>query len=164
MFPGDGEQVVDSLIYIRTSDMGQIMWETGKDDIAEPLRKLFEDCLYEKEKDLEDKQTANTHIIVNVATELDFKKKSVTRMPTELIEIDNSAQKFRVPRDASFEDFRHMVHHPLYLNTYSLMLSRYHMSMVFHLLRRGIGCGEPLKGIRVVWKDSSRPWRKIIRR
>lgn len=116
MFLGDGEQVVDSLIYIRTSDMGQIMWETGKDDIAEPLRKLFEDCLYEKEKDLEEKQTANTHIVVNVATELDFKKKSVTRMPTELIEID-STQKFRVPRDASFEDFRHMVHHQLYLIT-----------------------------------------------
>eukprot|EP00210_Caulerpa_lentillifera_P008576 g8181.t1 len=104
----NGEQVVDSLIYIRTSDMGQIMWETGKDDIAEPLRKLFEDCLYEKEKDLEDKQTANTHILVNIATEFDFKKKSVTRMPTELIEM-NSANKFRVSRDASFEDFRNMV-------------------------------------------------------
>lgn len=62
----------------------------------------------EKERDLHEKQTANTHVVINVATERDFQGKCISRRVTELVDLD-SVKKYRLPRDATFEEFRSMV-------------------------------------------------------
>lgn len=87
----------------------------------------------EKERDLDDKQTANTHIVINVATERDFGKNCITRRATDIVDLD-SVKKYRLHRDASFEEFRARVKTPYGISFMNWCLRLQRISKYRHLL------------------------------
>jgi len=111
-------------------------------------------ALMEKEAELEDKLTANCHILINVATEADFKKRCPSRRATDLVNLD-SVKKYRLRRDATFEEFRSLVSpHPLLHISFNIFETRCRSISRSPLRTRGTGCGSAETEIPQFWEMS----------
>ena len=95
------------LVYIRESDMDQILCEATKEHLAEHLRARFAKEQEDKERRRLEKAEAHLYTVMKVLQKKDVEEQIGKKVIFDLGDFDD-AQRFRLPKKTPFAEFRAM--------------------------------------------------------